>query len=327
MIDASVIIVSYNVRDLLLRCLESVRAATVSYNAEVFVVDNGSRDGTVERVREQFPDVILITNQANRGFGAANNQAIARARGRAVLLLNCDAELHPDALDTMLRYLVENVDVGVIGPRLFYPDGRTQSSRRRFPTPLIAMVESTRLQTWWPNCPLLNRYYRNDGSDDEIQDVDWLVGACLLVRREVIETVGWFDERFFMYSEELDLCRRVRSAGWRVVYLPTARAIHHEGRSSEQNLAQRAQNFHESKCRYFEKYSGQSTARALRIFLLTNTLLDLGEESIKFALGHRRELRRARIASLAKVACYQLRRLAAHSEATVGMLARGASCE
>lgn len=309
MLDLSVVIVSYNVRDLLGQCLESVYQTVEDRTVEVIVVDNGSRDGTVETVAARFPEVRLLANSGNPGFGAANNQAFSLASGRALLYLNPDAELRPGALSAMLDYLDAHPDVAVVGPRTFYPNGAGQSTRRRFPTPLTALVESTRLQRLgWIQGPLA-RYYVADRSDSEEQDVDWLVGACLMVRRSVMESVGGFDERFFMYSEELDLCQRIRQRGWRIVYLPNAEIIHHEGRSSEQNLARRALAFNESKCRYFEKHFGAPTGRALRLYLLANTVGDLAEESLKFLIGHRRELREARIRQLWQVAVQQGRRL------------------
>jgi len=215
----------------------------------------------------------------------------------------------PDALATMLSYLEANPGVGAVGPRLLYPDGVTQSSRRRFPTPVTALVESTLVQRWWPDSPVLRSYYLEDRSPDQIQDVDWLTGACLLARGEAIRSIGGFDERFFMYSEELDLGRRLRDSGWRIVYLPAARVVHHEGRSSELNPARRAQDFNESKCRYFEKHHGAAVGRALRVFLLANATIDLTEETIKLALRHRPELRRKRVRNLAKVVLYQWRHL------------------
>lgn len=309
MMDLSIVVVTYNVRDLLQRCLESLSGGAPDRSLEVLVVDNGSNDGTDEMMRRDFPEVVFIRNQTNRGFTAANNQATARARGKAVLYLNPDTEVTPGALEAMLSYLEANPDVGVVGPWLTYPNGQTQPSRRRFPTPLTAMVESTLVQRWWPRCPAVARYFVTDRPATEAQNVDWLVGACLLVRREVVDAVDGFDERFFMYSEELDLCLRIRQRGWRVAYLPEARVIHHEGRSSEQNLARRSQNFNESKCRYFEKHFGPSVGRALRLFLLANSAVDLVEEALKLAIGHRPAMRRERITNLARVVAYQWRRL------------------
>ena len=304
MIDVAVIVVNWNVRDLLHRCLTSVFATAPSALAlHVIVVDNASSDGSVEMVRREFPQVWLIANACNRGFTAGNNQAL-RALGfgeegsqlpRYVLLLNPDAELVGDALETMVAFMDAHLDVGVVGPQLRFPDGRIQSSRRRFPTLATAFLESTVLQQWWPDNPVARRYYVLDRPDDIVQDVDWVVGACMLVRREAILDVGLLDEGFFMYSEELDWCRRIRDRGWRVVYLPTAQVIHHEGQSSAQVVPARHIHFQRSKVRYFRKHHGPWAAGLLRAFLLLNYVYQLFLEGGKWLLGHKRPLRAARV--------------------------------
>jgi GT2 family glycosyltransferase len=307
-IDVSVVVVSYNVRSMLLRCLESVDVALAGVPHEVVVVDNASRDGSPTAVREGFPRARIIESPVNNGFGKANNLAIQQTIGEFVFFLNPDTQVDPAALKKLLDYIRARPNVGIAGPRLLYPTGVDQPSRRRFPTPLTAVVESTIVQQWLPRNALLDRYYLNDRSD-VTQDVDWLVGACLLVRRSVLNLIGGFDERFFMYSEELDLCRRAREAGWRIAYVGDAEVTHYEGASSEQNLEQRSKLFNESKARYFEKYHGEAIGRALRLVLLTSTALDLGIEAGKLLLGHRAKLRRSRIASLARVAVHQAVRL------------------
>ncbi|MBE9507190.1 MAG: glycosyltransferase family 2 protein, partial [Chloroflexi bacterium] len=221
MVDLSVVVVSWNVRDLLRQCLNSILNTRGALRVEVVVVDNASTDDSVEMVRAEFPSVCLITNTENRGFPVANNQGIAVAQGRYVLLLNSDAEVVGEALATMVAYADTHTDVGVIGPQLLNPDGSVQSSRRRFPTMATAFFESTWLETYAP-LRMLERYYVLDQPDDATLDVDWVKGAALMARREAIKQVGPMDEGFFMYSEELDWCRRFREAGWRVVYLPTA---------------------------------------------------------------------------------------------------------
>lgn len=298
--DLSVIIVNWNVRDLLRRCLHSILANVPGGQLEIIVVDNGSTDGSVEMVRTEFPMVRLIANPDNRGFPAANNQGLEVARGRYVLLLNPDTEVVGDALATMAAFADAHPDVGIVGPQLLNPDGSVQSSRRRFPTLLTALFESTWLQPYAPR-RLLEHYYVLDRPDDEVQDVDWVTGAALMARREAAEQVGPLDEGFFMYSEELDWCRRFREAGWRVVYLPTARIVHHVGKSSEQVLPARHIHFQTSKVRYFRKYYGPATAEVLRLFLLANYLWQIGLEGSKWLLGHKRPLRAERIAAYRQV--------------------------
>ena len=309
MVDLSVIIVSWNVRDLLQRCLQALVPSSKfqascsplnnlergTWNLELFVVDNASSDGSAAMVRQHFPQVQLIANESNLGFTHANNQGIAASQGRYVLLLNPDTAVVDDAVAMLLAFLEAHPDVGVVGPQLRYPDGSIQPSRRRFPTLATAFVESTVLQPLFAGSSLLRRYYLADQPDDVTQDVDWLVGACLLVRREAIAQAGPLDEGFFMYSEELDWCRRLKQAGWRIVYLPTAQVIHYEGKSSEQNLAARDIRFHSSKVRYFRKHHGVWPAQLLRLFLLGTFVWQLAVESFKWLVGHKRPLRASRV--------------------------------
>ena len=313
MSDISIVIVSYNVRDILARCLDSLQNAAPGRAIEVIVVDNASNDGTGSMVREKYPAVRLLANDSNRGFAAASNQGIAASRGRSLLLLNPDTEILPGALAILDEFIANEPDVGIVGPLLRYPNGDIQSSRRRFPTPLTALIESTVVQRWFSRQSLLDRFYMADRSAEQVQDVDWLVGACLLVRRRVIDEIGGLDERFFMYSEEVDWCRRARAAGWRIVFVPTAEVVHHEGRSSEQNVVRRGQNFFESRCRYYEKHFGPDVGRALRLCLFVLTSFDLIEEGIKLSLGHRPALRRSRLAARAAVLRYQWSKLSGYA--------------
>ncbi|MGQ9466064.1 MAG: glycosyltransferase family 2 protein [Anaerolineae bacterium] len=300
MVDLSVIIVNWNVQDLLRHCLHSIFANWPTSQMEIIVVDNASTDGSAEMVSAEFPDVQLIVNTENRGFPAANNQGLAVARGRYILLLNPDTEVLGDALATLIAFADAHPDVGVVGPQLLNPDGTVQSSRRRFPTLMTALFESTWLQPYAPR-RLLEHYYVLDRPDDAVQDVDWVTGAALMARREAVEQVGPLDEGFFMYSEELDWCRRFREAGWRVVYLPTARIVHYVGKSSEQVLPARHIHFQTSKVRYFRKHHSPITAETLRLFLLANYLWQIGLEGAKWLLGHKRPLRVERIAAYRQV--------------------------
>lgn len=314
--DVSVVIVSWNVRDLLRRCLRSVSlspgfAADAVY---VIVVDNASTDGTAEMVRAEFPSVRLLVNGANTGFTAGCNQGLAAAAGRYVLLLNPDTELSGDALAAMVRLLDTDAGIALVGPRLVHPDGETQPSRRRFPTLATAFVESTVLQGLFARSDVLCRYYLRDRSDDEGQDVDWVVGAAMLVRRSVVEQVGGLDEGFFMYSEELDWCRRIKAVAspagvpWRIHYTPAATVIHYEGRSSEQAIPARHINFQSSKVRYFRKYHGPVAATLLRCFLLATYVWQLAEESAKWLMGSKRPLRAGRMRAYIQVIASGLQR-------------------
>lgn len=311
MIDLSIVIVNWNVRELLRRCLASLVqgqapaaggcfALADGHTVEVLVVDNASTDGSAEMVRQAYPQVQVIECE-NRGFAAGNNVGIARSRGRYVMLLNPDTEIVGAALATLLDYMDAHVDVGVVGPRLVYGDGRPQSSRRRFPTPLTGFFESTLLQQWFPRNRWVSRYYVLDRPDDAESDVDWVVGAAMVVRRKAIEQAGLLDEGYFMYSEEMEWCRRIKAQGWRVVYLPAATVVHHEGRSSEQVVAARHIHFQTSKLRYYRQVHGPAWAAALRAFLLATYACQWAVEATKWLVGHKRPLRAGRLAAYGQV--------------------------
>ena len=307
MVDLSVVILSWNVRDLLRQCLESVLINQPSaagqtglatrpdpLTTEIIVVDNASTDGSVDMVRAEFPGVHVIVNAVNRGYAGGNNDGIAAAAGRYILILNPDTRVLGDALPAMVAYADARPGVGALGPQLLNPDGSVQSSRRRFPTLVTALFESTWLQSLAPRS-VLNHYYLLDRADDAIQEVDWLTGACLLVRRQVIQQVGGLDEDFFMYSEELDWCRRIRQSGWQIVYLPSAQIVHYVAKSSDQVVAQRHIYFQTSKVRYFRKHHGELAGGLVRAALLAMYAGQLALEAAKGALGHKRALRFERV--------------------------------
>jgi N-acetylglucosaminyl-diphospho-decaprenol L-rhamnosyltransferase len=299
MLDLSIIIVSWNVADLLAACLESLYRQPHPA-MEVIVVDSASADRTVEMVGQQFPQVRLMAQRENVGFTRGNNLGMAEARGRYLLLLNPDTEVIGDALRRMVDYLDANPAVGIVGPHTLNSNGSTQSTRRRFPTLGIGFFESTWLQGYAPQA-LLKRYYVQDASDDTTLDVDWVQGSALMARRDVYAQIGGLDEGYIMFSEELDWCKRAKNAGWRVVYLGSAQIIHHGGKSTEQVVARRHIYFQQSKLRYFRKYHGAGVAHALRVFLLLSYALQLAQETGKSLLGSKRSMRQDRIRAYAQV--------------------------
>ncbi|MCW5854256.1 MAG: glycosyltransferase family 2 protein [Anaerolineae bacterium] len=312
--DLAIVIVNWNVRDLLRRCLASLQAAieTAGVDTTVVVVDNGSADGSVAMLQAEFPWVQVIASPTNVGFTRGNNLALRMlgftdpiqgpgegAGGLGlphyILLLNPDTEVPPTALATLLAHMDAHPEIGLLGPRLRNADGSLQSSRRRFPTLATGLLESTVLQQWWPTAPPLQRFYMADQPEDQPQAVDWLVGACMLTRREALVQVGLLDEGYFMYSEEVDWARRFKALGWQVVYLPTAEVLHYEGRSSGQVVAQRAIYFHTSKVRYFRKWHGPLVGEGIRLFLLATYVYHTADEGARWLLGHKRPLRAARV--------------------------------
>ncbi len=293
--DISIVIVSRNTRELLRVCLRSIHEEHDGYAVETIVVDSDSRDGSAAMVRESFPAVIVLEPGENTGFARGNNLGIRRARGEAILLLNPDTALTAGALAQLYRALHADPTVGVVGPLLRYPDGGVQPSRRRFPTLATALVESTLMQEWWPDHPTLARYYCADLPDDAAQDVDWLVGACLLVRRSVFSAVGLLDERLFLYAEEPEWCWRVRRAGWRVRYVPEAEVRHHEGTSTGQNITARQRAFAVSKTHLMGELYGPVARWVTRGALVADQSVRLAREAAKWSLGHKRDLRAARV--------------------------------
>ena len=291
----SVSVVSYRTPALLRACLTALEGQRDQVDLDVTVVDNASGDGSAELVAAEFGWVRLIRNERNVGFGAAHNQALRDLRGRFGLVLNSDATPRPGALRTLVDFMEAQPAVAVAGPRLRYPDGSVQPSRRRFPSLATLFLESTQLQRVAPSNTVLDRFYVADRSDDEPQDVDWLVGACLCVRAAAIAEVGLFDERFFLYSEEMDWCRRFRAAGWRIAYVPQAEVMHLEGGSTRLDLAARDRLFQTSKLQYAAKWHGRWAALALRTYLVLEYVARALEESVKLALGSRVAERRARL--------------------------------
>lgn len=302
--DLSVIIVNWNVKDLLRQCLQTLLDAgqlTPDLTSEIIVVDSASGDGSPQLVRETFPQVRLIASQENLGYARGNNTGVAAAQGRFFLLLNPDTLVQPNALLEMVCYLNAQPAVGAVGPQLLWPDGTVQSSRRRFPTLGSLFWESTLLGQWFPHNRYRQRYHLADVSSDHTQRVDWVVGAALLIRREVWQQVGPLDENFFMYFEETDWCRRAAKRGWQIHYLPTAKIIHYEGKSSEQVVATRTLRFQRSKLRYTRKYFGRGWAVTLRLFLWLTYAFQWLAESAKWLVGHRRALRWERMMAYSQV--------------------------
>lgn len=228
--DLSIVIVSYNTRNLLRACLESLPAGCGELSYEVFVVDNCSADGSPEMVRDLFPSVHLIANQRNLGFAAANNQALVSCSGYCVLMLNSDTVVEPGALEQLVHFMVRHPKLGYCGPQLLNPDGTHQVSARRFPTPLSGFLGGC----GWANKHTASRHCLNlhalFGTDRPFQ-ADALSGACLMIRREVLQQVGLLDSGYFMYFEETQLCHRMLHAGFPGWYCPLGRVTHWGGQS------------------------------------------------------------------------------------------------
>ena len=265
----SVIIVSYNVRHFLDVCLHSVLRAAEGLEAEVVVVDNASKDDSVAWVREQFPTVKLIANTDNTGFSKANNQGVAASTGEFILFLNPDTVMPEDFFRKTLAYMDAHPEAGALGPRLIDGKGSfAPDSKKGFPSFAIAFFKTTGLHKLAPRSPVINGYYAPQVGEWETAPVDVLSGCCMLVRRSVIDAVGGaFDERFFMYCEDVDLSYRISQGGWKNVYFPEASLIHYKGESTRKATLSYIRIFNEALAAFVRKHYSKRSARVF-IFLL-----------------------------------------------------------
>ncbi|HRW11015.1 MAG TPA: glycosyltransferase family 2 protein [Caldilineaceae bacterium] len=329
-IELSIVIVSWNVWPLLRDCLGSIAQVTApvpsapapasaqrlwgpqgAWQLEVIVVDNASSDETTTALPCEFPWVHLIQSGGNLGFTRSNNIGYRASRGAYVFFLNPDTSLTAaaqpapgaDPLTLLHRTIATDPTIGMVGPQLRYGDGSWQNSRRRFPTRWTGFFESTWLGQRWPTNPWARQMHMVNDPASAQHEVDWLNGSAMFCRRAALAAIcaaddpGPFDEQFFMYSEELDLCQRMVQAGWRIVYVPETTVVHYEGRSSEQIVMRRHIFFNTSKIRYYQKYFGPRWAALLRLYLRSEYLIQLVVESLKWLMRHKTALRRERIAA------------------------------
>jgi GT2 family glycosyltransferase len=302
------VVVSFNVRELLLACLASLEAARARGELDdIVVVDNASADGSAQAARDTFPDISVL-EAPNDGYGAGANVGIAATSGAYVLVLNPDTVVMPNAITRLADYLDQHPRCAVVGPRLRYPDGRIQPTRRRFPGRLTPCFESSILEGWWPANPWSRAFHMRDVPDDGPREVDWLVGAALCVRRAAIARAGGFDSAYRLYSEEVEWCWRIRRHGWTIDYLPCAEIMHHEAASTRQDAVGTRIEFDRSRIRLARQLHGASGEALARTAVVLNDVLLGGREALKWLLGHRRELRKQRVAFYVRAARAGLRR-------------------
>lgn len=265
--DVSVVIVNWNTRDLLQQTLESLHRETHHVDFETIVVDNGSADGSVELVRQEWEHVRLIALPENRGFAGGNNVGFREARGRYVLLLNSDTIVLPTTLDGMVRFLNGHPGAGCIGCRHLNPDGTLQRSMDSFPSLLNDFLSYSELHRLPVFLPLLRRRFPWWSDHDRVREVGWVNGACMMVRREVIEQVGGLDEGYFIYAEELDWCYRMYQAGWTVHFTPEAEIIHIGGQAMNRAADKRIVLKYKGQYRFYRKHYPLWKYVALRIIV------------------------------------------------------------
>lgn len=303
--DITVVLVSYNTAHLLEPLFASLYKTRGALKLQVIVVDNISRDDSVTILRTRYPDVELIENKANVGFARANNQALPHARGRYLLLLNTDAFVAPDTLQKTIEYMDTHPSCGVLGVKLVGRDGSLQPSCRYFPTPWNVFLTTTGLKRFFPRTRLVDNMAWDHAS---VRECDWVPGCYYLVRRQVIDQVGLFDPRYFLYCEEIDHCRAVRKSGWSVVYYPFTQVVHIGGESAETvgPLTSAGRQISalqiESELLYFRKHYGVAG-------LLAATMLNLVADSLSAAKALVRRLDTARAAVAVKHSSTVLRLL------------------
>lgn len=259
--ELSIIIVSFNTRQLLKDCLISIFDQTLSLTFEVLVVDNASTDGSVEMLKKEFPKVKLISNSQNLGFAKANNLALRQAQGELLLLLNSDTLVLDNAITKMVKFMKESPNVGIVGPKLLNPDKSPQPSTGKF------------LNLWASFLWLIGaeRLGLTRSSPGEIKETDWISGACLMVRHEVLNKVGFLDENFFMYLEEMELCYRVKNVGFKIYFYPSSQVLHLVRGSGDRKKA--IWEIYKSLSYFYQKHKPKWQQVVLKILLKTKAIL------------------------------------------------------
>ncbi len=285
----SIVIVNWNAGRVLDACLAALFASKPVGGLEVLLVDNASTDGSQLHASREHPGIEIVQNTENRGFARAVNQALVRAVGQFTLLLNPDVVLSPTAISLLVAFMNQRPDVAVVGPKLLNADGTVQGSARRDPSFWTGLFgRATPLTRLFPNNPVSRRELPGLGHvGDDPLEVDWVSGACLMVRRSAYERVGRLDERFFLFWEDADWCRRFRGAGWKVCYLPTAVATHDVGESCAQRPVRSEVDFHRSAYQFYRKHHLSSPFHPMIVLLAGGLLVNLGIRVLKAARGRR----------------------------------------
>jgi GT2 family glycosyltransferase len=271
--DLAIVIVSWNCRDYLVGCLESIRTAGPRGSFKVYVVDNSSSDGTVEVVRRDFPEVRLIANGENVGFAAANNQAIRESRSRYILLLNPDTTVLPGAVDGLVAFMDSHPEVSAAGPALLNTDGTAQRTGVRFPANWNILCETLFLDRVFPESKTFGRHKELYMDSSMPREVDFVHGAALMARRKAVERIGGLDDGFFMYFEETDWCWRIKADGGKVYYSAVDGIVHHGGSEVGHFDEQRLVHYHASLFRFYNKHYGTVRLMLLRPILVFRSMI------------------------------------------------------
>lgn len=274
LLDLSIIIVNWNTAPFLIRCLHSIYETTKKVNFEIFVVDNGSKDNSVEVVRNEFPKVKLIVNEKNKGFPKANNQAIKISQGEYILLLNPDTVVRKNTIDGCVEYLREHSDVGALGVKIYNPNGIINlHCARRFPTLVRLFWETSLLNKIFPKSKYFSSILLNHWDHNDSQEIERISGVFMMVPKRVFDDVGLLDENQFMYAEDTDLCFRIRKYGLKVYYFADYSIIHFGGQSSKQVSIQSLLYLYDSHNYIFKKYYGQKVVVQWKLIVLFRSIL------------------------------------------------------
>jgi len=276
LLELSIIIVNYNVKDYLVQCLRSIEHAMKGIACEVIVVDNHSTDGSLPYLEPLFPHVRFISLKENLGFARANNLALDTAKGEFILFLNPDSLLEERTLEVMLGYMREQADIGICTCKVVNPDGTLQlACRRSYPAPWASFCKVFGLQKLFPKSRLFAQYNQTFRSEDEVCFVDAVSGSFMFIRSSALRQCGGFDPDFFMYGEDLDLCYRVSKAGWKIAYVPATSAIHFKGASTRRSDLDEVEVFYDAMKLFARKHHSSSSAMLilLRLGILVRSLL------------------------------------------------------
>jgi GT2 family glycosyltransferase len=258
-LDLSIIIVNYNVKEFLQNLIHSIEKASSNLTKEIIIVDNASDDGSVDFIKEKFPQVKLIANQTNLGFGKANNIGLKEAAGKYILLINPDTLVAEDTIEKMIKFFESNSSAGLAGCKILNPDGTLQlACRRSFPGPWTSFTKVTGLSNLFPNSKIFARYNLTYLDENQTYEVDAISGSFMMMRREVYEKVGGFDEQFFMYGEDLDLCYRIQKALYKVFYVHSTQIIHYKGESTKRSSIDETKVFYSAMHLFVKKHLSSS---------------------------------------------------------------------
>jgi GT2 family glycosyltransferase len=268
--DLSIIIVNWNTKDLLLQCLDSLYQGAKGIEKEIFVVDNSSSDGSGALVRKRFPEINLIENPVNWGFAKANNQALSLSKGRYFLLVNPDTQVKDQAIERMLSFMNAHLEAGLVGAQLLNANGSKQNSIANFPSLATELLNKSLLRWLFPE--------KFPGKETDYAgpvEVDSVIGACMLVRREAVDQVGFLDEEYFLFLEETDWCYRIKKAGWKIYHIPQVEVLHFQGKSAEAEKGKARIEYYRSRYHFFRKNKGRLQSSILFIGLIIKLSVEL----------------------------------------------------